>query len=79
MYNVARLNPSCRGLGEDILESLKCLELEATEDELKALGFKPNRLLAALDSVAGERRRASAGNLPGFGAPSPIRMRLSIG
>ncbi len=41
-------------IDEDIMDSLKCLELETSEEELMTLGFKPKRLLAALDSGAGD-------------------------
>ena len=41
-------------LDDDIMESLRVLEWDVSEDELMAVGFKPKRLLAALDSGAGD-------------------------
>ena len=42
------------GVDDELAESLKCLEIDTSEEELMALGFKPKRLMAALDSGAGE-------------------------
>jgi len=45
------MKPECDAAEQS---TLKCLELEATENEIMAMGFKTTKLIAALDSGAGE-------------------------
>jgi len=42
------------GIDDELLESLRCLEVDVSEDELMALGLKARRMQVALDSGAGE-------------------------
>jgi len=39
---------------DEMMNALRCLEIEKSEDDLMAMGFKTTRLFAALDSGAGE-------------------------
>jgi len=57
--------PPAEDIDDEIMEALKCLEVDVSEDELMALGFKQRRMEPALDSGAGEHV-ASPQDVAGF-------------
>jgi len=42
------------GIDDETMQALRCLEVETSEDDLMAIGFKTTKILPALDSGAGE-------------------------